>query len=150
MIQSTTIKTILIILLLLSTLFKVNGTLRQSHLHLYGEISEEYGLHILGQVSYVSKSASVSMCLEKTTKRHAVEICNYGVSRAYSFPHAKIWIYYNQLAKMVIFKPEESPVYSMFRTIHGNICHVEFQDNTLYEWISEINLFSFKDIFIFV
>lgn len=75
---------------MLSTLSKVNGTFRQSYLHLYGEISEEYGPHILGQVSYVSKSASVSMCLEKTTKRHAVDICNYEVSGVYSFPLAKI------------------------------------------------------------
>lgn len=81
MIQTNTIKTIIFnTLLLMSTLSKVNGTVRQFHLHLYGEVSEEYGPHILCQIPNVSKSVCASMCLENA-KCHAVEICNHGVSR---------------------------------------------------------------------
>lgn len=79
MIQTNTIKTIFNTLLLMSTLSKVNGTVRQFHLHLHGEVSNEYGPHVLGQIPNVSKSVCASMCLENA-KCHAVEICNLGVS----------------------------------------------------------------------
>lgn len=80
MIQMNTIKTIFNTLLLMSALSKANGTVRQFHLHLYGEVSGEYGPHVLGQIPNVSKSVCASMCLENA-KCHAVEICNHGVSR---------------------------------------------------------------------
>lgn len=78
MIQLNITKTIFNTFLLMSTLSKVNGTVRQFHLHLFGEVFNENGPHILGQIPNVSKSVCASMCLENA-KCHAVEICNHGV-----------------------------------------------------------------------